>query len=212
MIFSEKEQKDIDIKLGDVKLPRVKSTKFLGMWIDQNLNWNEHLSKLKSKIKKNLTILQISKKYLNCQTKKILYYAQIYSHLSYGLLLWGNMISNTQLNTMQKLQNKAIKLVDLKHSSIEKVYKNLEVLKIREALMIENCKMPYKLEYNKLSGKLSLLFNTNSIGRSLKRSTNTIPGQRIFLTYPRYIPNNTGIVSFATVLLTIKQYLLNLDN
>ena len=191
------------------KLPRVKSTKFLGMWIDQNLNWNEHLSKLKSKIKRNLTILQISK---NCQTKKILYYAQIYSHLSYGLLLWGNMISNTQLNTMQKSQNKAIKLVDPKHSSIEKVYKNLEVLKIREALMIENCKMAYKLEHNKLPGKLPLLFNTDSIGRSLKRSRNTIPGQRKFPTYPRYIPNNTGIVSFATVLLTIKQYLLNIDN
>ena len=48
MIFSKTEQNDVDIKLGDVQLPRVRFTKFLGMWIGQNLNWNEHLSKLKT--------------------------------------------------------------------------------------------------------------------------------------------------------------------
>ena len=70
MIFSRKDQEDIDILLGDIKLPKVKSTKFLGMWIDQSLNWKEHLSKLKTKIKRNLTILQIGNKYLNTQPKK----------------------------------------------------------------------------------------------------------------------------------------------
>ena len=173
MIFSKNEQKDIDIKLGNTKLPKVKSTKFLGMWIDQNLNWNEHVSKLKSKIKRNLTILQIGNKYLNSHTKKILYYAQIYSHLSYGLVLWGNMISNTQLNTMQRLQNKAIQLVNPKQTKVENTYKTLEILKIKEAIIVKNCKMIYKLEHNKhnkLPGKLPLLFNIDNTGRSLKKT------------------------------------------
>ena len=156
MIFSKKEQKDIDINLGDIKLPKVTTTKFLGMWIDQNLNWNEHLSKLKTKIKRNLTILQIGNKYLNIHTKKMLYYAQIYSHLSYGLILWGNMISNTQLTMMQKLQNKAIKLVDPSQTKIESTYQTLEILKLNEAIVLANCKMMHKLEHNRLPGKLPL--------------------------------------------------------
>ena len=82
----------------------------------------------------------------------------------------GNIISNTQLNTMQKLQNNALKLIDPNHSSIEKVYKNLKVLKIRESLMIENCKMAHKLEHKKLPGKLPLLFNTDNLGRSLEKA------------------------------------------
>ena len=70
MIFSRKNHDDIDLKLGDNKLPKVTTTKFLGMWIDQNLNWNEHLSKLKTKVKRNLTLLKIGKRYLNTHTKK----------------------------------------------------------------------------------------------------------------------------------------------
>ena len=97
MIFSRKNHTDIDLRLGDNKLPKVTTTKFLGIWIDQNLNWNKHLSKLKTKVKRNLTLLKIGQKHLNTHTKKMLYYAQIYSHLSYGLILWGNMVSKTQL-------------------------------------------------------------------------------------------------------------------
>ena len=96
MIFSKKDQKDLVIELGDIKLPRVPSTKFLGLWIDENLNWNEHHSKLKTKLKRNLTLLKQGMNYLNSSTKKILYYAQIYSHIAYGLVLWGNMISNNK--------------------------------------------------------------------------------------------------------------------
>ena len=48
MIFSKKDQKDLVIELGDIKLQRVPSTKFLGLWMDENLNSNEHHSKLKT--------------------------------------------------------------------------------------------------------------------------------------------------------------------
>ena len=64
----------------------------------------------------------------------MLYYAQIYSHLSYGLKLWGNIISNTQLITMQKLQNQAIKLVDPNQTNVETSYRTLEILKLKEAI------------------------------------------------------------------------------
>ena len=68
--FSRKNHTDIDLKLGDNKLPKVTTTKFLGMSIDQNLNWNEHLSKLKTKVKRNLTLLKIGQRHLNTHTKK----------------------------------------------------------------------------------------------------------------------------------------------
>ena len=207
MIFSRKNHTDIDLKLGDNKLPKVTTTKFLGMWIDQNLNWNEHLSKLKTKVKRNLTLLKIGQRYLNTHTKKMLYYAQIYSHLSYGLILWGNMVSNTQLTSIQKLQNQARP----NQHNTETSYKTLGIMKLHEAIKMENCKMMHKLEHNNLPGKLPLLFMTDNKGKSLQKThrydtrTKNIPKPP--KTHTKLYRN-----SFLTnALLTIRLYLKKLE-
>ena len=180
MIFSKKNQRDIDLKLGDTNLPMVTSTKFLGMWMDQKLNWKEHMGKLKTKIKRNLTLLKVGKKYLNTQTKKVLYYAKIYSHLSYGITLWGNMISNTQLANLQKLQNKVVQLVDTQQCTIENVYMSQEILKLKEVIKVEHCKLMHKLEHNNLPGKLPNLFKIDNKGNSLQKGTITTQEPRTF--------------------------------
>ena len=48
--------RDTSIRLGQIELPRVDFVKFLGMWIDQKLTLNEHLSKLKLKLRRNMTV------------------------------------------------------------------------------------------------------------------------------------------------------------
>ena len=56
----------IDLEFGDMKLKSADATKFLGVWIDNSLNWNEHLKKLTVKLKKNLGLLRNSK--YSCQS------------------------------------------------------------------------------------------------------------------------------------------------
>ena len=141
------------------------------MWLDQNLTWDEHLSKLKSRIKRNMTMLQVGVNLLDVHSKKILYYAQIYSHLSYGLPLWGNMVSTTKMDCIQKLQNKCIRKVDIHEKQVEKIYKRHKILRIKDALTLENCKMAYRLEHQMLPIKLLQLFNTNQKGKCLKKNS-----------------------------------------
>ena len=87
----------INIKIGDQTLPTVQSTKFLGVWLDSRINWNEQLRKLCIKLKKNTALLKISQNYLTQHAKKCLYYAQFFSHIAYGILVWGNMLNQTQI-------------------------------------------------------------------------------------------------------------------
>ena len=35
--------------------------KFLGMWLDEDLNWNSHITKLINKIKRNMHLLKVPK-------------------------------------------------------------------------------------------------------------------------------------------------------
>ena len=172
MTFGKKNTIDAKIRPGNTELPRVKVVKFLGMWLDQNMNWNEHLSKLKLKLKRNMTLLQVGTNLLDTNSKKILYYAQIYSHLSYGLTIWGNMVSATKLNSLQKIQNKCIRKIDIKEKHVTNTYHRHRILKIKDALRLENCKLAYRLEHHILPDKLVYLFNTNQRGKSLKKSHN----------------------------------------
>ena len=77
----------INFSFEQSNIPQVASTKFLGIWIHEKLNWKEHWENLKIKLYKNRNLLQNSMNILNAHTMKLLYYAQIYSHLVYGITL-----------------------------------------------------------------------------------------------------------------------------
>ena len=52
----------IYLKVDGTSLPQNYVTKFLGLWIDDNLTWHTHTDKLLCKIKRNKYLLQNSKK------------------------------------------------------------------------------------------------------------------------------------------------------
>ena len=53
----------VELEFGDVKLKSSNTTKFLGVWIDNCLNWNEHLKQLMIKLKKKPGSIKKFKKF-----------------------------------------------------------------------------------------------------------------------------------------------------
>ena len=62
IVFSSK-RKYVDVNLtdqvliDDVPLNRVSSAKFLGVTLDEKLNWNEHVSCIKKKVSKSIGVI-----------------------------------------------------------------------------------------------------------------------------------------------------------
>ena len=53
ILFQKNNQnKEMELKIKDLTIPNQKETKFLGMWLDQSLNWQCHIQKLTSKNQK----------------------------------------------------------------------------------------------------------------------------------------------------------------
>ena len=86
-----KNSKKPELEIDNTTLKPVENTKFLGMWVDENLNWNAHITKLINKIKRNMHLLRVPKNLFNKRTLKLIYHAHIQSHIDYGLILWGTM-------------------------------------------------------------------------------------------------------------------------
>ena len=56
--------------IGEIKIPNVYTTKFLGIHIDDQLNWKHHYTVLYNKLKLNKRMLQITKNILTTSLKK----------------------------------------------------------------------------------------------------------------------------------------------
>ena len=83
-------EQNINLRLSNENITRVNSTKFLGMIIDDKLNWQDHISHTKNKMSSGLYALNKSKHVLGKNHLKTLYHSLIHPYLSYGILLWGS--------------------------------------------------------------------------------------------------------------------------
>ena len=159
----------IKLDLGEHKLINVPYVKFLGIWLDQNLQWNKHLSTLIMKIKRNTNLLQIGNKFLNKDSKKLVYYAHIHSHITYGLVVWGNMIDQTQKTKLQKSMDRCFKLITFQ-SPTPQNYKKEKLLKLKDLTFLENVKLAYKFEHSLLPKRLHDMLLSDSKNQSLEKT------------------------------------------
>jgi hypothetical protein len=82
--------------------------KFLGVWIDSNLDWSSHVNYVSKKMSRGLYMLRRLKSCVLPYVLLCVYYAQIQSILSYGLILWGN---SAHVSKVFLLQKKAIRIL-----------------------------------------------------------------------------------------------------
>ena len=175
MIFDPLESKNNSrnqnwvINIGSETINIVNSTKFLGVHIDNKLNWNHHYNSVVHKLKRNMYMLRENKLHLTTETKMQLYYAHFYSHLSYCIVVWGNMLSKNELTKLQKIQNKCLNLVDHRTIPVERKYKDNKILRINEIIMLENEKLGYKLIKKKLPKNITDQIKSDSSGMSLEK-------------------------------------------
>ena len=87
------------------------SVKYLGLMIDNNLSWHDHVNYIAGKISKNINILVKVKSFLNFCPLISLYYALVYPCLTYGSILWANNYE-APLSGIVRLQNKVIRIIN----------------------------------------------------------------------------------------------------
>ena len=122
------------IKLNGIVIKNVSVYKFLGLIIDKNLNWDEHVKSISKKISISIGIMHRLKHTLPNNILKLLYCSLIQSHINYGILVWG--LNPINIKKIENLQKKAIRIIDrayfLEHT--EKLFKKYKILKASDIL------------------------------------------------------------------------------
>ena len=107
---SDNENENYALKIKTTKIKQVNEAKFLGVTIDENLNWNSHIKKLSKKLSCSAGILNLIKDNIPEELHKNLYYTLFESHLSYGITVWGG-VSNNKIEPLFKKQKKCLRIL-----------------------------------------------------------------------------------------------------
>ena len=164
MLFTNKHiLMDMNVRIENQYIERVKSTKFLGIMIDDRLSWKDHIMIIKKKISRGIGIINKAKKVLNSNCLMDLYYSFIYPYLCYGIEVWGNAC-NIHLLPLLKLQKKIVRMItNSKYlAPSNPLFERLHILKVAKIYVVQTQMYMHKFLLNKLPSLFNHMFTRNS--------------------------------------------------
>jgi len=163
MIFHFKQKSieniQLNIKIQDIAIEKVSDFCFLGLTINENLNWKSHLNKVSNKISRTLGVMNRLKHFLTTDTLRTIYNSLILPHLNYCILVWG-----FECKRIQKIQKKCVRVITASkfNSHSEPLFKALNLLKVEDIFKSQSLKFYHKHVNDKLPSYFSDMFISNS--------------------------------------------------
>jgi hypothetical protein len=133
--------------LNGMILKQVSCSKYLGVFIDDELKWKTHINYVVKKLLKYVGIFYKLRSYLPLRTLKQLYYAFVHSNLIYCIEIYGNA-PMSYLDPIKKLTNRILRILQNKPLSypVKLLYSNFNTLpfsslhKLYVAKFVHQCK------------------------------------------------------------------------
>ena len=133
--------------------------KYLGLYIDNNLDWSFHTSILSSKLSRAAGMLSKIRYYVNKHTLRSIYFAIFSSLLMYASTIWGQK-SSKHIKRIETIQNQAIKIINFapKSNSSNELYFESNILKFTDYVKLNNFLLVHDSLHNKLPSALDNSF------------------------------------------------------
>ena len=150
------------IKIGQCVIKEVNCTKFLGVEVDRQLSWRNHIHTICNKINKQCGILHLTRNYFNTSCLKLIYYSLVYPLLTYCHTVWG-AACNTHLHRVTLAQKKLIRTISYKdkYAHTNALFKSLDLLKLHDINTYTCAIFVFKSIQNHINVNL-FHFNTNT--------------------------------------------------
>ena len=163
MLFSRKTipvNNEFSLLYSNNPIERVTTFKFLGIVLDESLNWHHHTNQVKLKISQGLYILNSLKNITTSEVRKSIYYSLIHSHLTYGCILWGNE-QKKSIKPLQMSQKKAVRKIDnaAYNAHADPLFAKFNILKIEKLHMLQSLQFMHKLHLSILPQALTNLLS-----------------------------------------------------
>ena len=154
---------EYDLHLSNNSITKVSSAKFLGIIINDELGWSEHINHIAKKIASGSYAIYSVKIFLSINEMKLLYHNLIHRHLSYGTMLWSSA-SQCRLRKLEISQKKCIRNICNKkfNEHTSPLFKKLNILKLQDILRFQLGTFMYNFAHSELPPPRMTLFTQNT--------------------------------------------------
>ena len=113
----------------------------------------------------------MSQHFLSKHALKVLYFAQLHSVMTYGIVMWGSLASQANLNKLQKIQNTCIRIIDNPGcETLKSSFKKHRILDVSQSIDMELTKLWHKYQLNQLPPKLKEVMSTDHKDKCLQKT------------------------------------------
>ena len=132
---------DIKLEINGTELEEVKNFKFLGLTINNRLDWTPHTSSIQCKLARALGIMKSVKHLIPQCTMKTIYFSIFHPHIIFHILAWGH--TGAPITRLQKF---AIRTIHNEHylAHTDPLFKNAGILKFDDLYLQSQLKLLYK--------------------------------------------------------------------
>lgn len=227
-IFHGKKQKvhtcHDKFSVDGIDIIRTPTTKYLGVIIDEELSWKHHIDELSKQLVKYTGIFYKTRSKFPITSKFQLYYAFVYSRISYCIEVYG-AAKPSVLQPLQVMQNRILKILTCTPMRFptDTLYSQWGTLKLNEIHLFKMYIILFKYTHGNLPTFFNKILNPNA--KTVQANTrqnhlftatrpNTRHGHLVLNNYcikiwnqlPNTIKTSTSLSTFKTIL---KQFLLN---
>ena len=154
------------IKIGQNEIIQKDYVKYLGIMIDNKMNWTQHINYLNAKLCKGSWAISKLKKFVNIHTLKTIYYSLIYSHLKYCITSWGKA-AKTIIQPIINTQKRIIRIMTGSNcqTNSSSLFTKLKILKLCDVYKLQMGITIHNIKNNKwqINNTNYLLSNLNTI-------------------------------------------------
>ena len=156
----------------------VRTVKYLGIILDNQPLFKQHIKMLESKLSRYVGILFKLKSFLPKYILSKIYYAFIHSYLYYGLIIWG-AIPAFSLSKLCRIQNKALRVISgtIWREHAPPLYATQKILQSSKLITYLVAKFMHKFTNKKLPATFNHFFTAVAKIHSRYTRNSTKPNQ-----------------------------------
>ena len=153
-VLTSKDRKKFKLTIRKYTLHEVDHIKYLGVILDNKLNWSYHIAYLVTKLSQVAGILYKTRDILPLKSRIMVYNSLAGSYLNYGITSWG-AATLTALKKLKTLQNRLVRYITFTppRTNVDHKFKSLNILTIEQLYFCEIAKFMHSV-HNGISPKM----------------------------------------------------------